>query len=84
MKGNDDKSAGPKPQGRPRWKVNDREYGALEEVGGVLTAVAGFQADLPVILDIEGAVPMENVIDVYDLCRQIGLERIQFAASAGA
>jgi len=52
-------------------------------VGRVLTAVAGFQADLPVILDVEGVVPMENVIDVYDLCRQIGLERIRFAAAAG-
>jgi biopolymer transport protein ExbD len=71
-------------EGRPRWEVNDREYGRLDEVRGVLTAVAGFQADLPVILDVEGTVPMENVIDVYDLCRQIGLERIQFAASAGA
>lgn len=70
-------------QGEPRWEVNQREYQQLEQVGGVLSAVAGFQADLPVILDVEGVVPMENVIDVYDLCRQIGLQRIQFAASAG-
>ena len=68
--------------GRPQWEVNQRQYGRLEEVGGVLAAVAGVQIDLPVILDIEGSVPMENVIDVYDLCRQIGLERVQFAASA--
>ena len=34
-----------------------------------------------VILDIDGNVPLENVIDVYDVCRQIGLRRIQFAAS---
>ena len=70
-------------QGGPRWEVNQREYQQLQQVGGVLSAVAGFQADLPVILDVEGVVPMENVIDVYDLCRQIGLQRIQFAASAG-
>ena len=71
-------------QGGPRWEVNEREYQRLEQVGGVLTAVAGFQSDLPVILDVEGVVPMEDVIDVYDLCRQIGLQRIQFAAAAGS
>ncbi len=70
-------------QGGPLWEVNQREYQQLDQVGGVLNAVAGFQADLPVILDVEGVVPMENVIDVYDLCRQIGLQRIQFAAAAG-
>ncbi len=70
-------------EGGPRWEVNQRQYQQLDQVGGVLNAVAGFQADLPVILDVEGIVPMENVIDVYDLCRQIGLQRIQFAAAAG-
>jgi len=70
-------------QGGPRWEVNQREYQNLDQVGGVLTAVVGFQDDLPVILDVEGVVPMESVIDVYDLCRQIGLQRIQFAAAAG-
>lgn len=70
-------------EGRPWWVVNQREYGQLSQVEDVLSAVAGFQADLPVRLDVEGVVPMENVIDVYDLCRRIGLERIQFAADAG-
>ena len=37
--------------------------------------------ELPVILDVDGEVPLEDVIDVYDLCRRIGLDRIQFAAS---
>ncbi len=68
----------------PRWEFNQREYQQLNQVRAVLSAIAGFQADLPVILDVEGVVPMENVIDVYDLCRQIGLQRIQFAAAAGA
>ncbi len=70
--------------GEPRWEVNSRQYARLEDVGGVLSAVAGVQVDLPVILDIDAAVPMANVIDVYDLCRRIGLQRVQFAAAAGA
>ncbi len=70
--------------GEPRWEINQRQYEQLSQVEGVLSAVAGFQADLPVRLDVEGVVPIENVIDIYDLCRRIGLERIQFAASAGS
>ncbi len=70
-------------EGGPQWEVNQRQYTQLGQVAAVLTAVADFQTDLPVILDVEGVVPMENVIDVYDLCRQIGLQKIQFAASAG-
>ncbi|MHB8898976.1 MAG: ExbD/TolR family protein [Thermoguttaceae bacterium] len=71
-------------EGGPRWEINGREHVQLGQVEEVLSAVARFQADLPVRLDVEGVVPMENVIDVYDLCRRIGLERIQFAAAAGS
>lgn len=71
-------------EGRPRWEINQRQYEQLGQVEGVLSAVAGLQADLPVRLDVEEVVPMENVIDVYDLCRRIGLEKIQFVAAAGS
>jgi len=66
---------------RARWQINNRDYDRLGEVGNVLVAVSRVQIELPVILDVEPAVPMENVIDLYDLCRQIGLKRVQFAAS---
>jgi len=69
--------------GRARWQINNRDYGRLGEVGNVLVAVSRVQIELPVILDVEPAVPMENVIDLYDLCRKIGLKRVQFAASVG-
>ena len=69
---------------RAQWQVNDRPYGTLAEVRRVLLAAAGLQSDLPVILDVEPAVPMEDVIDVYDACRLVGLEEVQFAASADA
>ncbi len=39
------------------------------------------QRDYHRLEQVRADVPIENVIDVYDLCRQIGLERIQFAAS---
>jgi len=75
-----------------RWQINQRHCRWLKEkeaaegeeeesVEWVLKSVAGVKINLPVILDIDGDVPLEDVIDVYDLCRQIGLQRIQFAAS---
>ncbi|MEE8451454.1 MAG: biopolymer transporter ExbD [Thermoguttaceae bacterium] len=70
--------------GGPRWQINDRDYSSLAEVRAVLEAAARIKIDLPVILDIDPSVPMENVIDVYDLCRKVGLERVQFAASVAA
>ncbi len=71
-------------ENRPRWQINDVDYDELDDVGAVLAAIKNqVRADLPVILDVEPAVPMEHVIDVYDLCRTIGLENVQFAARAG-
>ena len=67
---------------RSAWQVNQREYDRLEQVAAVLSAAAEVKIDLPVILDVDAEVPIEDVIDVYDLCRQIGLRRIQFAVSS--
>ncbi len=69
---------------RAQWQVNDRPYTTLAEVRRVLQAAAGLQSDLPVILDVEPNVPMEDVIDVYDASRMVGLENVQFAAKADA
>ena len=76
--------------GRPSWQIglpgqqlHERVCRDLEEVTQALAAIARVKVDLPVILDVEAEVPIEDVIDVYDVCRRIGLERIQFAASAG-
>ncbi|NLX95466.1 MAG: biopolymer transporter ExbD [Rhodopirellula sp.] len=68
-------------EGGVRWEINGRRCTRLAEVRAVLAGVAQVKIDLPVILDVDGGVPLENVIDVYDVCRQLGLERIQFAAS---
>lgn len=67
--------------GRARWQINGRDYDHLKAVGEVLAAASRLQSDLPVILDIEPTVPMKDVIDLYDICRAIGLEQVRFAAS---
>jgi len=69
---------------QPTWQVNGRDYDRLEQVRAVLSAAAEIKIDLPVILDVDAEVPIEYVIDAYDLCRQIGLQRIQFAIKSDA
>ena len=71
-------------EGRTRWRINDRDYFSLVDVRAVLQAAARVKIDLPVILDVDPDVPMEDVIDIYDLCRGVGLQRVQFAASVSA
>lgn len=68
--------------GRPQWEINGGLYGSLPDVQSLLAAIATqVRNDLPVVLDIDAVVPMENVIDLYDVCRLVGLTRVQFAAS---
>lgn len=67
--------------GRPCWRINERDYDRFDEVRAVLGSIARVKKDLPVILDINAAVPLENVIDAYDACRLVGLTKIEFAAS---
>jgi biopolymer transport protein ExbD len=67
--------------GRVQWTVNQRPCDSLAEVQDVLRVVAQIDASLPVILDVEPDVPLGDMIDVYDLCRIVGFEKIQFAAS---
>ncbi len=69
---------------RAQWQINGEDYTSLADVGAVLLRAKELKSDLPVILDIEPDVPMEDLIDVYDLCREVGLIRVQFAASAEA
>ncbi len=68
-------------EGRVGWLVNERPYDSLADVRSVLSAVAQIDAGLPVIIDVEPPVPLGHVIDAYDVCRLVGFDKIQFAAS---
>jgi biopolymer transport protein ExbD len=63
------------------WRVNEQPLGSLAELRTVLENLARIKRDAPVILHPDPEVPLGDVIDVYDLSRVIGFERVQFAAS---
>ena len=69
------------PDQAVRWDVNGRLYHSLDQVHRVMAKVAEIDATVPVVFDVEGSVPIFHVIDAYDVCRQVGFAKIQFAAS---
>lgn len=64
------------------WRVNDERLGSLDQLRAVLQRLAEIKADAPVVLHPDPAVPLGDVIDVYDLSRVIGFEKIQFATGS--
>ena len=70
--------------GRPTWTVNGTPAESLARVRATLLAVARVQhvrAEMPVVIDPGGNVPLGHVIDVFDVARQAGFDTIQFSAS---
>jgi biopolymer transport protein ExbD len=67
--------------GQPAWTINEVEQTALAGVGRVLRAVHEIDPNTPVILHNQPDVPLGSVIDVYDLARVVGFDKVQFAVS---
>jgi biopolymer transport protein ExbD len=79
--------AAARQEGRTQWRMNDRWCADVAEVRGLLGQLRRQMqqlgtdlTDLPVIFDIELAVPLGDVIEVYDVCRLEGYRKLQFAA----
>ena len=65
----------------PVWTVNDSPYRTLAELRQSLTEIVRLKRDAPLIIDPASDVPLGDVIDVFDLSRVIGFQKVQFAAS---
>ena len=63
-----------------RWQVEGNLCTSLHEVQNILRQIRDIKPDIPVIIASADNVPMENVIDVYDVCRLTRLARIHFSA----
>jgi biopolymer transport protein ExbD len=64
----------------PMWQINSQQLSGLDEVRSVLSTIASIKSDLPVVVDPQDDVPLGHVIDVYDVCRQVGFSKIHFTA----
>lgn len=70
--------------GMPRWQIEGNHCSSLREVRSILRQLREVKVDIPVIIESDANVPMENVIDLYDACRSAGLSQIKFAAKKEA
>ena len=61
--------------------INDQACPTLQRLSELLLALAAIDRTLPVILDIAGETRLAVAIDVYDRCRLVGFDSIQFAAT---
>ena len=62
-----------------RYTVGGRPCESAARLGEVLHGLAAIDPTLPVVLDIEGNVPLGGAVAAYDQCRLAGFGRIQFA-----
>jgi len=62
------------------WQIEGNQCSTLHEVRNILRLIQKAKPDIPVIIASADVVPIEHVIDVYDLCCLLGLSRVQFAA----
>ncbi len=63
------------------WTVNDVPLGSLDELKQRLVSIVRIKRDAPIVLDPASDVPLGDVIEVFDLSRLVGFQKIQFAAS---
>lgn len=67
--------------GRPQWEVNGASVATMEQVRRTLAALVAIKADAPVIVHPDPEVPLGHVIDLYDITRLEGFQKVQFTAS---
>lgn len=65
------------------YQVEGREFRDLEGLQAMLKALAQTAIEIPVILEIDGDVPLGDAVAVYDTCRAVRFRSIHFAAKQG-
>ena len=63
--------------GRIQWQIDGRTCNSLQEVEAVLRQLVQIKSDLPILIEMDDAAAWEHFIHVYDLCRTVGLSRVQ-------
>ncbi len=65
--------------GRSVAALHGSELADFSQLRERLRAISEVRADVPVIIDPTGEVPVKDVVLAYDWARQVGLSRVYFA-----
>lgn len=63
-------------------KVESRVCASFEELNANLRELAELTPESPVILDVGPEVPLEALVDTWDICNRAGFQSINFATQA--
>lgn len=66
------------------WSLNNGQPLTLPQLKSQLQLLARTSSELKLILDVDGAIPLGDVVTTYDACLLAGFQKIQFAASRKA
>lgn len=66
---------------RPEWIVNGGAIDQFDQVQALMAEVADVGADVPLIVDPDGDVPLGQAVRVYDAARAASFTRVHFAVS---
>ena len=64
---------------KPYWDIGGQRYWSMDDVRNLLKVLSEESRELPVILDPDANVPIENVLDVHDAARNVRFSHVQFA-----
>jgi biopolymer transport protein ExbD len=64
------------------WSINAQPLDSLKAVGAQLTTISQIQTEATVILHPQKIVPLGHVIEVYDVAKGVGFEKVSFAVNS--
>lgn len=64
--------------------LEGQEFREMSQLDGTLRALAKASIDIPVNLEVDGEVPLGDVIHVYDICRAVRFRSINFVVAKPA
>lgn len=68
---------------QPAWQINDVPVESIDQLRDQLSAISEVKIDAPVILHPEQIVPLGDVIEVYDISKLAGFQKVSFAVTPG-
>ena len=68
----------------PQWLINEQPCADLADLRRRLDSIRSANDQAPVIIHPDSDTPLGYVIEVYDVSRQVGFEKVQFAVSQEA
>ncbi len=66
---------------QPVWQINDVPIESIDQLRTQLSAISEVKIDAPVILHPEQVVPLGDVIEVYDISKLAGFQKVSFAVT---